>query len=270
MIRNPVVQGHFYPADAESLAKDMKELIRPSGKRLDAIGCVIPHAGYVYSGMVAGETFGVMEPKSVYIILGPNHTGFGSSFGMSQRPWKTPLGQAEIDEELAGEIADGTELVETDELSNMGEHSIEVELPFIQSLGIDFTFVPIVIGRADPKQYRIVAKAIAAAVKKLKLEDEVVIVASSDMTHYESSQSAREKDMAVIEPLLKLDEERFIRTVAEKKVSMCGYAPVFMMLIAAKELGAKRAALVDYRTSGDITGENDSVVGYAGIVVTRS
>jgi len=270
MIREPVVAGQFYPASEKQLLNDIKKLVgvRPLQK-LDAIGVVSPHAGYIYSGRVAALTLGSIKPKSTYIIMGPNHTGLGALFGISASDaWRTPLGDARIDRELADQILSNSRSVKTDEMSNLSEHSIEVQLPFLQASQKDFKFVPIVISHADLAVYKEIGHAIAKSVKTLKMERDVAIIASSDMTHYEPQEAVRSKDSRAIEAMLELDEDGLVDRITRLDISMCGYAPAAIMIVAAKALGARSARLIKYETSGDASGDYSSVVGYAGIVVS--
>lgn len=268
MTRDPVVAGQFYPGTRETLIKELSAFFDPAAKKEDAIGVVSPHAGYIYSGAVAGSVFSAIKPKPVYIILGPNHTGLGRPFGISTcNSWKTPLGPVEIDKALAAEIKANCRYIEYDDLSHSAEHSIEVQLPFIQYRQKGFRFVPIVISGADLDVYRDIGRAIAKSVKKLKMEKVVAVIASSDMTHYESAETAMKKDKIAIDAILKLDEAALLEEISRHDITMCGYAPAAIMIAASKELGAKSSRLVKYRTSGDATGDDSSVVGYAGIII---
>jgi len=269
MVRNPVVAGQFYPESKESLAKEVKKLIFASiEKKEDAIGVISPHAGYVYSGPVAGATLSSIRSRPVYVIMGPNHTGLGSSFSLSTSDsWITPLGIVKINKTLADKILKNCPEIARDEFAHVGEHSIEVQLPILQVLQDEFTIVPIVISSGSIEQYGKIGQAIAKAIKELKLEKDVVIIASSDMTHYESQDSAKAKDFEAIDAILKLDEEALVERVGKLDISMCGCAPAAIMMVAAKALGAKKARLVKYQTSGDVSGDYSSVVGYAGIIV---
>ncbi len=269
MVRNPAVAGQFYPDSKDALLKKVESLIDGVAKKEDAIGVLSPHAGYMYSGPVAGSVFASIKPKSVYIIMGPNHTGLGEMFGLATgEAWRTPLGEAKIDRALADRIKEVCAFIRNDDLSHIHEHSIEVQLPFLQFLQKDLKFVPIVISYATLDIYREIGRAIGKAVKDLKLEKDVVIVASSDMTHYESQEAAKMKDSVAIEAILKLDEEKLMEKISSLNISMCGYAPTAIMIVAAKELGAKKARLINYQTSGAASGDWSSVVGYAGIVIT--
>jgi len=264
--RHPAVAGQFYPLRAASIEKQVFEFTEKGGKKTDAIGIVVPHAGYIYSGAVAGSVYSKIELKPTYIILGPNHTGRGRPYSiMSEGEWAMPQGEVKIDDELAKTLLHKSEFMEEDFLAHAYEHSIEVQLPFLQCFKKEFKFVPIIISYAEGHIYQAIGREIAKAIKDLKRD--ALIIASSDMTHYESQEDARSKDMKAIEAILKLDEEELIKRVDELDISMCGYAPVAAMLSAAKELGAKSAELVKYQTSGDTSGDYSSVVGYAGIIV---
>jgi len=269
MIRNAAVAGQFYPGSKDALLREVGSLIDKTSPKEDAIGAVSPHAGYMYSGRVAGSVFSAIKPKKTYIIMGPNHTGMGEPFGLSKsQSWKTPLGEVRIDKRLADAVRNNSKYIKEDDISHLQEHSIEVQLPFLQYIQKDFTFVPIVISYAALDIYRKIGQEIAGAVKELKLEGSVTIIASSDMTHYESQEEAKRKDSIAIDAVLKMDEAKLIESVSKLDITMCGYAPTAIMITAAKELGAKTARLVNYRTSGDASGDYSSVVGYAGIVIS--
>jgi len=269
MVREAVVAGQFYPESRDALARTVRELVDLNAEKEDAIGAISPHAGYVYSGFVAGNVLSAMKPKKRYIILGPNHTGLGEVFGLDKNDsWKTPLGNIDIDRALADEIMKNCEYVKSDSLSHQHEHSIEVQLPFLQVLQKDFKIVPIVVSYADLNTYKEVGKAIAGSIRALKIEKEVAIIASSDMTHYESHENAKKKDLIAINAMLELDEEKLIKKVLELDITMCGYAPAAIMIVAAKELGAKHAKMVKYQTSGEASGDYSSVVGYAGLIIS--
>lgn len=270
MIRNPVAAGQFYPGSKESLAKEVSKLISSSAeKKEDAIGVISPHAGYPYSGSVAGATLSSIKPRSTYVIMGPNHTGLGSPFSLSTSDsWATPLGRVKINKTLADKILKNCPRIVEDEFAHVQEHSIEVQLPILQASQDEFTIVPIVISLGSIEQYRKIGQAIAKSIKELKLEEDVTIIASSDMTHYESLDSAKLKDSEAIDAILKLDEEALVERIAKFNISMCGYAPAAIMIVAAKALGAKKTKLVKYQTSADASGDYSSVVGYAGIVIS--
>ncbi len=266
MIRRAAVAGQFYPASASKLEAMIKEMVKEDVAQEEAIGLLVPHAGYIYSGLVAGATISRVKLKDTVIIMGPNHTGAGRPLSiMTEGVWETPLGEVEIDEELSKKILDSSKYLEEDDKAHIYEHSIEVQLPFLQYFKPDFKLVPLIFGHPDGAIYKEVGKEIAAAVKALGRE--VVIIASSDMSHYEPQESAQKKDTQAIGAMLKLDEDELLKRVAEFNITMCGYAPAVSLIVAAKELGATSAELVKYQTSGDVTGDFSAVVGYAGIII---
>jgi AmmeMemoRadiSam system protein B len=266
MVRESVVSGLFYPNDPDELKKLIEKCKQKEPSQISARAVVLPHAGYIYSGRVAVTTVGKVLPKKRIIILGPNHTGYGEAFSLWPKgAWKLPFGQVEIDQELARLILDSGEYVKEDQLAHQKEHSIEVELPILQYFFGEFKFVPIVCASDSIDVYQGVASQIYEGVKKLG--EEVFFVASSDMTHYEPDAAARKKDRIAIENIINLDEENLVKEVIEKDISMCGIAPVSILLSCIKKLGARKAQVALYQTSGDATGDNSSVVGYAGVVI---
>ena len=266
MTRRPVVAGQFYPASASELKAMIKEMVKEDVAKEEVIGLVSPHAGYIYSGPVAGATISRVKLKDTFIIIGPNHTGAGKPLSiMTEGSWETPLGEVEIDAELGKKILADSKYLEEDDRAHLFEHSIEVQLPFLQYFKPDFKLVPIIFGHPSGAIYKEVGKEIAGAVKALGRE--VVIMASSDMSHYEPQESAQKKDTQAIGAMLNLDEDELLKRVDEFNITMCGYAPAVSLIVAAKELGASGAELVKYQTSGDVTGDFSSVVGYAGIII---
>ncbi|MGD9394755.1 MAG: MEMO1 family protein [Dehalococcoidia bacterium] len=266
MIRKPVVAGQFYPAPASELKTMIGSMVKEKAVKEEVIGLVSPHAGYIYSGVVAGATISRVKFKDTFIIMGPNHTGAGRPLSiMTEGAWQTPLGEVEIDTELAKKILADSKHLEEDEAAHLYEHSIEVQLPFLQYFKPDFKLVPMVFGHPDGAVYKEVGQEIARAVKALGRE--VVILASSDMSHYEPQESAQKKDTQAIGAILKLDEDELLKRVYDFHITMCGYAPAVSLIVAAKELGATSAELVKYQTSGDVTGDYSAVVGYAGIII---
>jgi len=274
MERNPIVAGKFYPETPASLHDEIERLIDADVPKEQVIGLVSPHAGYVYSGAVAGATFSRVEFKDTFVILGPSHTGRGAAFSiMTEGMWKTPLGEVRIDSSLGRQILRRSDYLRQDTAAHHYEHSIEVQLPFLQYFKKDVMIVPIVLAHAGGTIYQEIGRSIARAIKDRASRGDplkppgVVIVASSDMTHYELDESARRKDAQAIEAILDLNEDELLRRVEELNITMCGYAPVVSLICAAKELGAKEAELVRYQTSGDTSGDYGSVVGYAGIII---
>jgi AmmeMemoRadiSam system protein B len=267
MTRNPVVAGQFYPGSPDGLRKMVGGLVDDGAKKVEALGLVSPHAGYIYSGPVAGAVISRIKFKDTFVILGPNHTGRGKAFSiMTQGTWKTPLGEVEIDSQLGSRILTTTGYLEEDQMAHQWEHSIEVQVPFLQYFKPDVKIVPIVLAHASGATYKQIGSGLARAVKESKRG--AIILASSDMTHYEPHEVAKKKDSQAIEAILDLDEDELLKRVEELNISMCGYAPVVSLISASKELGAKKAELVRYQTSGDTSGDYSSVVGYAGIIIT--
>ncbi len=266
MIRQPVVAGQFYPASASQLRAMIKKMVDEEAEKQDVIGLVSPHAGYIYSGPVAGAVISRVRFKDTFIILGPNHTGRGKPLSiMSQGKWQTPLGEVEIDSELAQHLLSITRHLQEDEAAHLSEHSIEVQLPFLQYFRPDVRIVPITLSFASLDVYKEIGKEMARAIRDTRRE--AVIMASSDMTHYEPHDVAAKKDRQAIDAILRLDEDELFRRVEEYNISMCGSAPVASLIAAAKELGATSAELVKYQTSGDTSGDYSAVVGYAGIII---
>lgn len=268
MMREPAVSGQFYPGTKQALLKEVAKYIpaAPAAKQ-EAIGIVSPHAGYVYSGPVAGAVLSSAALKQTCIIIGPNHTGFGKPFSiMTEGVWRLPSGDAQIDSRLAKAILSGSSYFEEDRDAHRSEHSVEVQIPFLQALKPGVRIVPIVLAEADLQAYRTIGKEMAAAIRSAG-PGGATIIASSDMTHYEPQGSAEAKDSIAIKAMLGLDEKALADAVGKHGISMCGYAPACVMIAAAKELGAKGAKLVKYATSGDVSGDYGSVVGYAGLIV---
>jgi hypothetical protein len=269
-IREPAVAGRFYPASAQRLRAEIESyLTPPSGSaepEISAFGCLVPHAGYMYSGHVAGAVYRRLKLPQRVIILCPNHTGMGEPLAiMSQGVWRTPLGDAAIDESLAAELKRSMPLLSEDEEAHRAEHALEVQLPFLQVVVPDFQFVPIAVGTINFEVLSALGVAIANLVAKQS--SRVLVIASSDMNHYESDHVTRVKDGRAIESLLALDPRGLYDVVRNGKISMCGYGPAVIMLTAAKKTGATQAELIRYATSGDVSGDRDMVVGYAGIAV---
>lgn len=266
MIRQAAVAGQFYPGTAEELRAAIEGLVDRDAAKEEVIGLVSPHAGYAYSGPVAGATISRVKFRDTFIVIGPNHTGMGKPFSiMTQGAWQTPLGEVAIDSELARQIRDDSSHLEEDAAAHRNEHSVEVQLPFLQYFKPDVKIVPIVLASASADVLKEIGREIAGAVSWLKRP--VVILASSDMTHYEPQAAAEEKDRQAIDAILEMDEDKLLERVAGLGISMCGYAPVVAMMAAARELGARTAELVKYQTSGDISGDYSRVVGYAGIIL---
>jgi AmmeMemoRadiSam system protein B len=269
-VRRPAVSGRFYPAQPNVLTQQLDQyLAAPVAleKAESALGCMVPHAGYIYSGKVAGAVFQRLPARATYVILCPNHTGRGAPLAMvSAGEWQTPLGNIPIDTDLAGALQHSCHLLMEDSKAHEGEHAIEVELPFLQRSIGEFRLVPIAIGVSRYAALEALGHGIGRAVKASQVP--VMIVASSDMNHYEPDDVTRIKDRKAIDQLLALDPAKLYEVVREEEISMCGYGPAVAMLTAVKDLGATRAELVRYATSAETSGDYKEVVGYAGIVIS--
>jgi MEMO1 family protein len=268
-IREPAVAGHFYPANPERLRGDIESYLTSGlsgGEKTPAIACMVPHAGYMYSGQVAGAVFSRLEIPDSCIVLGPNHTGRGHQLAIvKEGTWRTPLGEIRIDSELAELLIREFPALSEDSAAHRSEHSIEVEIPFLQVCRRDTKFVPIAIGTGQLVLLEQLGHALAEVLKTSK--GPALIVASSDMNHYEDDATTRIKDRKAVDKILALDAPGLYQTVMNESISMCGFGPAVAMLTAARRLGAKKAELVQYATSADVSGDHKVTVGYAGIII---
>jgi len=280
-IRHPSQAGAFYAGTAQSLKAQIEgcfthrfgpgKLPKVAEDSLrNVAGLICPHAGYMYSGSVAAHAYynlAVDGKPDVVVIFGPNHTGRGSALALtSEGVWRTPLGDVEIDTLTAKQIVDESRIVDVDDSAHTFEHSIEVQLPFLQYLyGSAFKFVPICFLMQDLESSREVGRAVAKALSGKNS----LIIASTDMTHYEPHEQAQRKDKMAIDAVAKMDEELYYSTVESQNISTCGYGPTVAVITAAKLLGAKRAQLLCYKTSGDVISDFSSVVGYASMSFTK-
>ena len=280
-IRKPAVAGSFYAGDLKSLNRQIENcflhkigpgeipLVNPERKN-NIIGLISPHAGYMYSGPVAANGFYKIaldgKPDTI-IILGPNHRGFGEDVSiMVEGKWKTPLGELEIDTDIAEKILKNSKIIRNDPKAHQYEHSIEVQLPFVQYIfGKNIKFVPICMTRQDINTDIEIAESICSSVA----DKNILIIASSDFTHYEPQEYAKKMDKQAINAILNFDPKRLYDMIYHQNLTMCGSGPVATMLIASKALGAKKAELLKYATSGDITDMYDQVVGYASLIVSK-
>lgn len=266
MIRRAAVAGSFYAGTRERLRFQLRDLVETDQKKERVIGVVAPHAGYMYSGKVAGAVYSRITFPEVFVILSPNHTGLGAGAAiMTYGEWETPLGAVPIDSALAQTILTHSQTLEEDHLAHLKEHSLEVQLPFLQYFGQPFSFVPICLFSHEYAACQDVGQAVAAAIQESGRS--VTVVASTDMSHYVPQQVAEEKDRRAIDAILTLDPPGLHQTVLKNRISMCGFHPTTAMLIAAKALGAQSAELVKYMTSGDVTKDYDQVVAYAGLLI---
>ncbi|HXR34182.1 MAG TPA: AmmeMemoRadiSam system protein B [Verrucomicrobiae bacterium] len=266
MLRSPAVAGKFYPANPRELSSLVAQFTQknPAIEPVHVRACLVPHAGYVYSGMVAGAVFSsIVLPKKI-LLLGVRHYPRGAALAiLSEGSWRTPLGDAAIDSSLAQRFRAACPALREDSVAHSQEHSLEVQLPFLQELDSGFTFVPVVLGTIRLDELVEVGEGIARVLSEEK--EEILIVTSSDMNHYEDDETTRRKDRKAIDAMLQLDAKGLYQVCRDEEISMCGLGPAVAMLTAMQRLGVKKAHLVRYGTSGDIMGDRDAVVGYAGM-----
>lgn len=266
MQRKPAVAGQFYPGSEGKLRAALSQLIPENASPIPAKGVISPHAGYVYSGMIAGQVYSRVTIPDTVLIIGPNHHGTGAAVALyPDGEWLTPLGSTTISSRLNSLLLQHTPFIQSDRVAHQNEHSLEVQLPFIQYLRPDVTISALCLGHGDYPALRDIGHGIAAAISEYG--EEVLIVASSDMTHYESAVSARLKDEMALERALALDGKGLLEVCQRRGITMCGVVPATVMIEAALQLGATGAELVAYGNSGDVTGDSDQVVGYAAVTV---
>lgn len=267
MLRSPAVANQFYPGNRSALESVLARLIPPIEAKQHAFGIMSPHAGYIYSGKVAGHTFARIKIPREVVILGPNHHGFGHQASMFHRGgWETPLGVVPIAEDLADAILSSCPIVAADVTAHRFEHSLEVQVPFLQTLVTELSIVPICIGRLSLENLLNIGDSLATAFQGRT--DHPLIVASSDMTHYETGERARHQDQLALDKIVSLDPDGLYKTVSTNRISMCGVLPTVIMLQACRRLGATNAEVVLYSNSGDVTGDQSEVVGYAGVIIS--
>lgn len=276
-IRRPCQAGAFYPASKDELVKSIEDCFltslgpgrKPSvnidGKR-EVKGIVSPHAGYIYSGPIAAHSYTALAEDGkpdLAVLIGPNHTGVGSGVSlMSEGVWETPLGRLEIDKAAAERISASSDIIDIDELAHTYEHSIEVQIPFLQYLyGLEIKIVPICMMLQDLET----SIEVGAAIYKGLNNIDYVIIASTDLTHYEPQVEAKEKDKEVIKQIIDLDEDGLHSVLTRFNISMCGYGPVTAFIKAMKLSNIHNVKLLKYGTSGDVTGDTSSVVGYVAV-----
>lgn len=266
MIREPVVSGLFYPNDKKKLLKYLDNFIRITETKENAKMVISPHAGYIYSGHVAGEVFSKVKVPDNVLVLGPNHTGLGRRFAiMSEGEWQTPLGNIKINEELANLIKGRSRLIHEDYLAHLQEHSIEVQLPFLLYINPNIKIVPLCVMSGDYTVLKELGILLAECI--IEFGENVLIVVSSDMSHYLPQDEAIKKDKLAIEKILNLDGMGLLETCIKYDITMCGVYSTVIGIEAVKTLGVKTATLVKYATSGDINKDYKKVVGYSGIII---
>lgn len=267
MVRRPAVAGYFYPADRDALTREVDAWRPSAGCGAPTSAVVVPHGSYRHCGVVLGQTLSRVVIPPCCIIVGPSHTGAWMRWSVMERgAYRTPLGEVPIDEPCAAALRMRCPFLLADPGSQRGEHAIEVILPFLQRWGPpDLRVVPVVIGSADAEEVTLLARALAQVVRMR--EAPTLLIASSDLSHYEPQQRAAAQDEALLEAILALDGDALVRCVEEGGVLMCGVWAVVAVLEAARALGATQASLVRYGTSAEAGGDPDAVIGYAGVVV---
>lgn len=273
MLRLPAVAGRFYPSDPAELSAVVRMCAKPAlGDQPTAVkACLVPHAGYMYSGVVAGEVFSrIVLPRKI-LILGVRHQPHGQQLAiLSSGTWRTPLGDALIDEELAQSLRAACPLLREDDVAHSVEHSLEVQLPFLQVLAPEFVFVPVALGTLRYEELVAVGEAVGRVLQASR--EEVLLVTTSDMNHYEDDATTRVKDRKAIDRILALDARGLYDTCRNQEISMCGLGPTVAMITALRTMGAEGspsgAELVRYATSADASGDDSAVVGYAGMIFT--
>ena len=267
MVRLPAVAGRFYPSDAAELSAQINEYVasKHATAARNVKSCLVPHAGLMFSGHVAGAVFSSIRIPKKVVILGVRHRPPGSPAAIvSSGEWRTPLGDAQIDHELADKLRVACPLLTEDPIAHSKEHSLEMQIPFLQRLNPGFQFVPIALGTAHFETLVSVGEAIGAVLAAEK--NEVLLVTSSDLNHYEDDATTRVKDGKAIEQLLSMDARGLYDVCRKEEISMCGLGPAVAMLTALQVLKASNAELIRYATSADRSGDPSAVVGYAGMV----
>ncbi|MDR2550002.1 MAG: AmmeMemoRadiSam system protein B [Desulfobulbus sp.] len=268
MTRLPAVADRFYPGDPEHLRSAMKMLVPavPETEKQQAQGVVMPHAGYIYSGATAGNTISRVRVPETVLVLGPNHHGRGAALALGTDDWQMPMGTVSVDRQLATTILRHAPRIVEDSEAHVPEHSLEVQVPFLQQVQPKLRLVPLMVAQVSYEICQSVARGLAAAIREFGKP--VLIVASTDMSHYESRPQAAKKDRMAIERILALDPQGLYATVLGSGISMCGVIPTALALLVELELGATRAELVQYTDSGEASGDIRQVVGYAGLIIS--
>lgn len=266
MVRQPAVAGQFYTDDPVRLRDQIEGFVKRDGKQIKAIGTIVPHAGYIYSGAVAGSVYSQISIPETVVILGPNHHGVGSRAALfPPGEWRTPLGNVAINQNLSALLMKNSSLLEQDSIAHQFEHSIEVQVPFLQYLRPDVRIVPICLGFSDYSSCESLGLSLAKSI--VEYGKDVLIIASSDMSHYQPADVALHEDNLAINEVLNMNPEGMYSVVKGRGISMCGIIPATSMLVSAIEMGAENSELIQYATSGDVSGDYKQVVGYAGVMV---
>lgn len=265
MLRQPAVAHRFYEGDPTKLRQDLSRLIPDRSDKIEAKAVLSPHAGYVYSGGVAGETFARIRIPETVVLLGPNHHGQGRPLAVGTQDWEMPLGQVPLARDLAEALVRTSSLFTADDTAHRYEHSLEVQVPFLQYFEETLHILPISVSQLSLQQCRQAAQELAQVIQSS--DRSVLLVASTDMTHYLSRTQASRQDHLALDHILQLDAAGLYETVLSRRISMCGVIPTTITLLTVAELGAKQAELVRYTDSGEVSGDTEQVVGYAGVII---
>ena len=266
MIRQPAVAGSFYPADFNELVSQVDSFLNVRSEPHDVKGLIVPHAGYIYSGAVAGEAFAAAKIPKIVILIGPNHHGTGANIAVSGADsWATPLGEVPIATRLREQLVDTLSPLSIDDQAHRYEHSLEVMLPFLLRRQPDLQIVPIALGQLSLNDCLLLGTSLAQVV--VDWDEDVLLLASTDMNHFSSAEISKTLDFKAIDAMTAYDPQRLYRVVRENQISMCGVLPTVVVMQAAHDLGARECQLVCYSHSGQVNGDNSSVVGYAGLTL---
>lgn len=268
-MRLPFVADRFYPGSEEELGRTVDDLFAAAGPSpaRKALGVVAPHAGYIYSGALAAKTLSFVTIPQTVVLLGPNHTGMGATAALSYQDWSTPLGTVPCDRKFSQLLLQQSDLITADNEAHRCEHSLEVQLPFLQRLQPVFSVVPLTIKRISYTQCEEIADALFLAIEQF--EGELLLLASTDMNHFESRKVSDKKNGLAMEAIEALDPQQLYTTIHNNNISMCGVIPVVITLLTAMKQGAKSARLVGYTDSGATSGDTAQVVGYAGFIIEK-
>ena len=264
-VREPCVAGTFYPADSATLRRFCQTHLHPSASPIPAKAIILPHAGYVYSGQTACKVLSKVHVPERNFLIGPNHRGVGAPFAVAASgEWKTPLGRVPIDSETASSFLEMSHDLSHDDEAHSFEHSLEVEIPLLQTRQPRLKIVPLIVGTLDLDRAREVA--LTCGYFLASFSESFLVVVSTDMSHYESDQATRKKDQYALNAIENLDAEALVKAVSGHHITMCGFIPVYMLLVMKEALGIQKATLVEYTTSAEASGDYERVVGYAGFI----
>lgn len=266
LVRKPHVAGTFYPADPTEIREFCWPQLKSERPLIRAKAVILPHAGYIYSCKTACRVLSRVVVPNVNFLIGPNHSGYGKRFAlMAEGSWLTPMGEVPIHGPMARHLLEKSDCVTEDDTAHLMEHSLEVEVPLLQLKNPGVKIIPLIVGTMDLKLAGAVARDIADCISEF--DQEILLVISTDMNHYEDDSATRKKDRYALTAIENLDAGALVRAIGQHQISMCGFVPVYMVLLMAEKLGIRKAELVDYTTSAEASGDTSRVVGYAGFIL---